>query len=161
MSDSASESIQIDATGAKTSKVREDTNQETRQVAVQLNIIEDDEDVTSEPCCAPTNQPFCSPKIWVFHDIETTIRARKCRNPCRIFKWIVHLICLLGIFSIIVGTIGGALFGIGYLFYLGTVHSYVFGTMGVLFVLFVICKVDIAREERGLLYYLFKAHRPI
>ena len=46
---SATDSIQIDATVAKTPKVREDTNQKTRQVAVQLNIVEDDETVTTEP----------------------------------------------------------------------------------------------------------------
>ena len=152
---SASESIQIDA------KVREDTNQQTRQVAVQLNIVEDDENVTSEPCCAPTNQPFCSSEIWVFHDIETTIRARKCRNPLRIFKWIVHLIFWLivaiGLFScflIIVGAIGGALFGIGYLFYLGTIAGYIFGTLGVMFVLFILFEVDTSSKGCGLCEYL-------
>ena len=175
---------------AKTPTVREDTNQETRllplrvnstssgrtftgahnrhfstfptrQAAVQLNIVEDDVNVTSEPCCAPTNQPFCTSKIWVFHDIETTIRARKCRNPLRIFKWIVHLIFLLIVsivlfscFLTIVGSIGGALFGIGYLLYLGTVAGYIFGTMGVMFVLFILFRVDTSWFGCGLCEYL-------
>ena len=87
MSDSASEIIQIDAKGAKTSEVREDTNQATRRGgAVQLNIFQDDENLTSEPCCAPTSQQFCTRKVWVLHDIEATIRARKCQSPRRIIK---------------------------------------------------------------------------
>ena len=49
---SASEIIQIDPIVRKTPKVHGDTNQETRQATVQLNIVEDDENVTSEPCCA-------------------------------------------------------------------------------------------------------------
>ena len=135
VSDLASESIQIGATGAKPSKVHKDTNQETRQVSVQLNVVADDENVTSEQYCAP-----CFP--WVFHNIETTIRARKCPRPLQILKWILHLIfwliasiVWLAAFSVIVGFIGGILFGIGYLFYLGNVFSVFLGVIGVIFVL--------------------------
>ena len=46
-----SESIQIDQIVPETPNLRSDTNQETRQATVQLNIVEDDENVTSEPCC--------------------------------------------------------------------------------------------------------------
>ena len=156
---STSGRIQIDAKDREAWEIiKQPTNQETRQVTVQLNIVEDDENVSSEPCCAPTDQPFCTPKIWVFNDIETTIRARKCRNPCRILKWIIHLvfwlivaIALLGCFSLIVGMIGGSLFGIGYLFYLGTWLSYIFGCMGVLIVLLVISLLD---KEWGFLDYV-------
>ena len=136
VSDLASESIQIGATGAKPSKVHKDTNQETRQVSVQLIVVADDENVTSEQYCAP-----CFP--WVFHNIETTIRARKCPRPLQIIlKWILHLIfwliasiVWLAAFSIIAGFIGGILFGIGYLLYLGTVSSVSLGVIGVIFVL--------------------------
>ena len=54
---SVSEIIQIDAIVAKPPKVHEVSNQETRKAEVQLNIVEDDENVTSEPCCAPTKSP--------------------------------------------------------------------------------------------------------
>ena len=47
-----SESIQIDPIVPETSNLHGDTNQETKQATVQLNIVEDDESVTSEPCCA-------------------------------------------------------------------------------------------------------------
>ena len=162
MSDSASEIIQIDATGAKTSEVLEDTNQATRRGgAVQLNIVENDENLTSEPCCAPTSQQFCTRKVWVLHDIEATIRARKCPRLRRIIKWIVHLIfwliamiVVVGAFSIIVGSIGGILFGIGYLFYLGTEISVFFGMVGVILVLFGLCFLDGIFFEFGVLNYL-------
>ena len=150
VSDSASESIQIDATRAKTPKVREDTNQATRRGTVHLNIVEDDENLTSEPCCAPTSQQFCTRQVWVLHDIEATIRARKCRSPRRIIKWIVHLIFWLiaglfwlGAISFIGGLIGGFLFGIGYLLYLGTAVSVFWGMFGVILVLFGLCWVDL------------------
>ena len=138
-----SEIIQIDATGAKTSLA-------TRRGTVQLNIFEDDENLTSKPCCAPTNQQFCTRQVWVFHDIEATIRARKCPSLRRIIKWIVHLIFWLiagsfwlGAFSFIGGLIGGFLFGIVYLFYLGTLSSVLFGMFGVILVLFGLCWVDL------------------
>ena len=106
----------------ETPKIGVDENQATRQETVELNIIEDYENVTSQPCCAPTNQSFCTPKVWVLHDIEKTIRARKCPNLCLVFKWIVHLIFWLVAtivvivnYSLIGGLIGGFLFGIGYL----------------------------------------------
>ena len=44
-----SESIQIDAIQPETPNVILDTNQETRQATVELNIVEDDENITSEP----------------------------------------------------------------------------------------------------------------
>ena len=46
-----SESIQIDPIVPETPNLQLDTNQETRRATVQLNIVEDDENVTSEPCC--------------------------------------------------------------------------------------------------------------
>ena len=47
-----SESIQIDAIQPETPNVILDTNQETRQATVELNIVEDDENITSEPVYA-------------------------------------------------------------------------------------------------------------
>ena len=122
----ASESIQIDAIVPK-------TPEETRQASVQLNIVEDDENVTSQ-CCAQTDQPFCTPKIRVFHDIETTIRARKCPNPSQILLWIIHLIfwfivLILG-FSLALGFVAilaAYLWFIGYLFYQGTWYCVLLG----------------------------------
>ena len=141
---SVSESIQIEAIVPKTPKVLRNVNQKIRQV-MRLNIVEDDENVASEPSCASTNDPLCSPHIWVFNDIETTIRAKKCRNPCRILKWIVHLIfkliqliSIIGAWVMIAGSIVGAFFGIGYLFYLGTAISVIAGIMGVILVLLII-----------------------
>ena len=46
-----SESIQIDPIVPERPNVHRDTNQEARQDTVQLNIVEDDENVMSEPCC--------------------------------------------------------------------------------------------------------------
>ena len=46
-----SESIQINPIVPETPNLHRDTNQETRQATVQLNIVEDDENVMSEPCC--------------------------------------------------------------------------------------------------------------
>ena len=142
-----SENIQIDPTVPKTPKVLRNINQEIRQ-AIQLNIVEDDENVISEPSCTPTDDPLCSPHIWVFNDIETTIRARKCQNPCRILKWTVHLIfkliqlvSFIGAFVMIVGLIVGPLFGIGYLFYLGTAVGVSAGIIGVILVLLFIGSV--------------------
>ena len=67
---SASMNIQIEAIVPKTQKVHGDTNQETRKAAVQLNIVEVEENVTSEPCCTPITGPI----------------------PCQIFKWIWKII---------------------------------------------------------------------
>ena len=47
----SSESIQIDPIVPETPNVNRDAYQETRQDTVQLNIVEHDENVTSEPCC--------------------------------------------------------------------------------------------------------------
>ena len=159
---SASEKVQIDAIVTKTPKVRQaTTNQETRQVAVQLNTVDDNENVASEPCCAPTNQPICNPEVWVYHDIETTIRARKCRNPCRILKWIIHLIFWLGCYALIGGVIGGAiggsLYGIGYLFYTGAPGSIFFGIVALLFFLLGLCLFDRC-FECGVCHYFSNGH---
>ena len=119
-------------------EVHEDTNQRTR-------LVEDDENLTSAPCCAPANQQFCSRKLWVFHDIEATIRDRKCPSLRRIIKWIVHLIFWLIAMILVLGAftcIGGFLFGIGYLFYLGTTFSVYLGMVGVFLVLSGLCWVD-------------------
>ena len=67
---SASMNIQIEAIVPKTQKVHGDTNQETKKVAVQINIVEVEENVTNEPCCTPTTGPI----------------------PCQIFKWIWKII---------------------------------------------------------------------
>ena len=151
MPDSSSKIIQIDASIAK---------QATRRGTVQLNIFEDDENLTSEPCCAPTSQQFFSRKVWVLHDIEATIRARKCPRLRRTIKWIVHLIFWLiaglfwlGVISFIGGLIGGFLIGIGYLFYLGTAITVFLGMVGVILVVFGLCVLDIAFEF-GVLEYL-------
>ena len=45
----ASASIQIDPIVPETPNLHRDTNQETRQATYQLNVVEDDEYVTSEP----------------------------------------------------------------------------------------------------------------
>ena len=60
--ESASVSIRIDPIVPKTPKVLGGTNQETRKAAVQLNIIEDVENVTSEPCCAQNRTKY--PKLF-------------------------------------------------------------------------------------------------
>ena len=155
-----SESIQLGAIMTETPKVGEDPNQATRRDTVQLNIIKDNENVTSQPCCAPTDQPFCTRKVWVLHDIEETVRARKCPNLCLVFKWIVHLIfwiiaiiVVIGNFSLIGGLIGCFLVGIGYLFYLGTIISVLGGILGlILFLLFLIF-VD-STHQCGVFEYL-------
>ena len=49
--------------------------------------------------------------------------------------WLIASIVWLAAFSIIAGFIGGILFGIGYLLYLGTVSSVSLGVIGVIFVL--------------------------
>ena len=46
-----SESIQIDSIVPETPNVHQNTNQEARQDTVQLNIVEDNENVMSDPCC--------------------------------------------------------------------------------------------------------------
>ena len=78
---SASKIIQIDPIVAKTPKVHGNNNQETRKDAVQLNIVEVDENVTSE-CCAQNQTKY--PKLF---QILTCIG--------QILKWIVDLISLL------------------------------------------------------------------
>ena len=95
-----SESIQIDPIVPETQNVHRDTNQEARRDTVQLNIVEDDENVMSEPCC----------------------------DPFRIY----------GLIGIMFGVT--MCFVIGYLFYLGTVASGYYPTIGfVLAVILVWC----------------------
>ena len=48
----ALESIQINPIWPETPNLHRNTNQETRKATVQLSIVEDDENVTSETCCA-------------------------------------------------------------------------------------------------------------
>ena len=50
-----SESIQIEPMVPETPNVCRDTNQQT---TVQLNIVEDDQNVTNEPCCDPCWELF-------------------------------------------------------------------------------------------------------
>ena len=83
----ASESIQIDPILPETPNVCRDTNLLIRQANVQSNIVEDDENVTSEPCSC--------------------------------FDFFVGLVSC--------SIIGGGFFGIGYLFYLGTLVSVISG----------------------------------
>ena len=52
------------------------------------------------------------------------------------------MLLVLGAFTFIGGFIGGFLFGIGYLFYLGTEISVIFGMSGVILVLYGLCRVD-------------------
>ena len=62
------EIIQIDPIVPKTPKVHGDTNEETRKARAQLNIVEEDENVTSEPYCARTQDPkSCQILNWIGH----------------------------------------------------------------------------------------------
>ena len=54
-----SESIQIDAIQPETPNIYLHTNQENRQATVELNIVEDDENVTSEPGWSLCEWIFC------------------------------------------------------------------------------------------------------
>ena len=78
---SASKIIQIDPIAPKTPKVHGNNNQETRKAAVQLNIVEVDENVTSE-CCAQNQTKY--PKLF---QILTWIG--------QILEWIGDLLSLL------------------------------------------------------------------
>ena len=80
--ESASVSIRIDPIVPKTPKVHGGTNQETRKATVQLNIVEDDENVTSEPCCAQNQTKY--PNLF---------RILKCIG--QILEWIGNLISLV------------------------------------------------------------------
>ena len=57
-----SESIKIDPIVPTTANVYRDTNQEARQDTVQLNIVEDDENVTRKPCC-----DSCCEVFWAYY----------------------------------------------------------------------------------------------
>ena len=89
-----SESIQIDSIVPKTQNVWRDTNQETKQATVQLSIVEDDENVTSETFCA-----LC----------------------CKVFKWLIIVIfCFImfyaymfaSVYLLSLGTPASVIFGI-------------------------------------------------
>jgi hypothetical protein len=92
-----SESIQIDPIVPETPNLQLDTNQETRQATVRLNIVEDDENVTSEPCC-----PDC-------------------------LYWLKIIFFSIIIFLVIVGVIVGYFALITYMFVLQTTASQTFG----------------------------------
>ena len=74
----ASVRIRIDPIIPKTPKVHRDTDQKTREDAVKLNIVEDDENVTSE-CCVQNRTKY--PKLF---QILTWIG--------KILEWIGNLI---------------------------------------------------------------------
>ena len=56
-----------------------------------------------------------------------------------VFK-LIQLISLIGAWVMIVGSIVGAFFGIGYLFYLGTAISVIAGIIGMILVLIIVGK---------------------
>ena len=56
-----------------------------------------------------------------------------------VFK-LIQLISLIGAWVMIVGSIVGAFFGIGYLFYLGTAVSVIAGIIGMILVLIIVGK---------------------
>ena len=56
-----------------------------------------------------------------------------------VFK-LIQLISLIGAWVMIVGSIIGAFFGIGYLFYLGTAISVIAGIIGMILVLIIVGK---------------------
>ena len=92
-----SESIQIDPIVPETPNLQLDTNQETRQATVRLHIVEDDENVTSEPCC-----PDC-------------------------LYWLKIIFFSIIIFLVIVAVIVGYFALIFYMFVLQTTASVTFG----------------------------------
>ena len=93
----ASESIQINPIVPEKPNLHRDINQETRQATIQLNIVEDDENVTSETCCAECLKLLIG-----------------------IFFCIIFFLVFCSIFA-------GYLFLIGYLFSLNTTASKIFG----------------------------------
>ena len=92
-----SESIQIDAIEPETPNVCLDTNQETRQATVELNIVEDDENVTSE-------LGSCQ---WIVRLIHAIIVC-------------LFLFLLIGVGLSVIGVI---LYASGFLFSIGTTDS--------------------------------------
>ena len=105
----SSERIQIDPILPETPNVCWDTNQENRQATVQLNIVEDDENVTSEPCCAGC--------------LNLLIRM--------FFCYIVLVVMTL----VVCFLIGGYIILIDYMFSLQTTASEIFGWILLLVIL--------------------------
>ena len=96
----ALKNIQIDPTVPKTPNIPRDITQEARQDTVQLNIVEDDENLTSEPRCEPC---------------------------CDLFFGLIRIMFGVILCLVLVSMVGGVFFGIGYLFYLGTTASVIVG----------------------------------
>ena len=101
-----SENVQIDPIVPKTPNVCRDT------ATVQLNIVEDDENVTSERCCDPC---------------------------CNLILGLIRILFGIIVCLLVTSMIGGVFFGIGYLFYLGTVASVIIGLILVWVILKICC----------------------
>ena len=95
-----SENIQIDPIVPKTPNVPRDNTQVVRRDTVQLNIVEDDENLTREPRCEPC---------------------------CDLFFGLTKIMLGVILCLVLVSMVGGVFFGIGYLFYLGTTPSVIVG----------------------------------
>ena len=108
---SASEIIQIDTIVSKTPKLHGNTNQETKKAAVQLNIVEVDENVTSEPCCAQNQTKY--PNLfqilkWIGQIFQWI---------WKILMWIGYLILFLWALLGVISVFGSFLFFICVLFW--------------------------------------------
>ena len=108
---SASEIIQIDAIVSKTPKLHGNTNHETKKAAVQLNIVEVDENMTSEPCCAQNQTKY--PNLfqilkWIGQIFQWI---------WKILKWIGYLILFLWALIGVISALGGFLVAICGLFW--------------------------------------------
>ena len=94
---SASESIQIDEFVSKTPNVHGDSNQETRTASVQLNIVEDGENMASDPCCTLTEYPkLCQILNWIWGILKGIWEILKLIGF--IFKLILLGLILMGSF---------------------------------------------------------------
>ena len=105
-----SASIQIDPIAPKTPKVHGDTNQETRKAAVQLNIVEVDENVKIEPFCARTRDSKSS----------------------RIVNWISFLIFSLCLLIFAIGVFAFFSFSVIFFFWLTLNISWTFTSCAIL-----------------------------
>ena len=72
-----SENIQIDPIVQETPSVNRDTNREARQDTVQLNIVEDDENLMSQPCCAPCCCCASKSRSETLHQLWQEVRRRR------------------------------------------------------------------------------------
>ena len=95
-----SENIQIDPIVPDIQTIIHGTNQNARQGTVQLNIVEDDENLTREPRCEPC---------------------------CDLFFRLIKIMFGVILCLVLVSMVGGVFFGIGYLFYIGTTPSVIVG----------------------------------